>query len=41
MIAQQNVGPDNEVGQGEFPDASTAPKDPGEVAAEQAALDER
>jgi hypothetical protein len=39
VISQQNVGTDNEVGQGEFPDPSTPPKDPGEAAAEQRLLD--
>jgi hypothetical protein len=39
VICQENVGPDNMVGQGEFPDPSTPPKDPGEAAAEQRALD--
>jgi hypothetical protein len=41
VIAQMNVGPDNEVGQGEFPDPTTPPKDPGEAAAEQRILDNR
>jgi hypothetical protein len=41
VIEQQNVGPGNEVGGGEFPDPDEPPKDPGEAAAEQAELDER
>jgi hypothetical protein len=41
VIEQQNVGPGNEVGQGEFPDPDTPPKDPGVAAAEQEALDDR
>jgi hypothetical protein len=39
VIAQQNVGPGNQVGGGEFK-APPPPKDPGEAATEQAAVDE-
>jgi hypothetical protein len=41
VICQENVGADNEVGQGEYPDPTTAPKDPGQAAAEQRLLDNR
>ena len=41
VIEQQNAGPGNQVGQGEFPDPDTPPKDPGEAADEQAAVDRR
>lgn len=41
VIEQQNVGPGNQVGQGEFPDPDTPPKDPGRAAAEQAEIDRR
>jgi hypothetical protein len=41
VICQQNVGEPNEVGGGEFPDPNAPPKDPGEAAREQAALDNR
>jgi hypothetical protein len=37
VIAQQNVGPDNQVGDGEFK-TPRPPKDPGEAADEQASL---
>ena len=37
VIAQQNVGPGNQVGEGEFKDKK-APKDPGEAAEEQSRL---
>jgi hypothetical protein len=37
VIAQQNVGPGNQVGEGEFK-AEQPPKDPGEAAEEQADL---
>jgi hypothetical protein len=37
VIAQQNVGPDNQVGEGEFKEPRP-PKDPGEAADEQAEL---
>ena len=37
VIAQQNAGPGNQVGEGEFKEPS-APKDPGQAAAEQADL---
>ena len=38
VIAQQNAGPGNQVGGGEFK-APTPPKDPGQAADEQAGLD--
>jgi hypothetical protein len=41
VICQENVGADNEVGQGEYPDPTTPPKDPGQAAAEQRLLDNR
>jgi hypothetical protein len=41
VICQQNVGLGNEVGDGEYPDPNAPPKDPGEAAREQAALDNR
>jgi hypothetical protein len=37
VIAQQNVGPGNQVGEGEFKEPQ-APKDPGEAAEEQSRL---
>ena len=40
VLAQQNVGRERSVGQGEFPDPDTPPKGPSEAADEQAALDE-
>jgi hypothetical protein len=39
VIEQQNVGPGNQVGQGEHPDPDTPPKDPGDAADEAASLD--
>jgi hypothetical protein len=39
VICQQNVGPGNEVGQGEFPHPATPPKDPADAAREQESLD--
>ena len=39
VIAQQNAGPGNQVGGGEFK-SPPPPKDPGEAAKEQADLDE-
>lgn len=41
VICQQNVGTPNEIGGGEFPDPNAPPKDPGEAAREQRALDDR
>jgi hypothetical protein len=41
VICQENVGTDNEVGGGEYPDPTSPPKDPGQAAAEQRALDNR
>ena len=40
VIAQQNAGPGNQIGGGEFK-APTPPKDPGQAADEQADLDEQ
>lgn len=39
VLAQQNVGRDRSVGQGEFPDPDTPPKSPTEAAEEQEELD--
>lgn len=40
VLEQQNVGHDNVVGQGEFPDPDTPPKDPAVAADEQDQVDE-
>jgi hypothetical protein len=39
VLAQQNVGAGRSMGQGEFPDPDTPPKDPAAVAEEQERLD--
>lgn len=41
VLEQQNVGPGNQVGQGEFPDPRTPPKSVRRSADEQDELDER
>ncbi len=40
VLAQQNVGPGNELGHGEFPDPDTPPRDESDLADDQDALDQ-